>query len=715
MPFFIVIILFFQALLFISFFLNIEIARQIVGFIYLTLIPGFVVLKLLNRDKMSFTITILLSVGLSIAFVMLGGLVINEAGVLLGIKQPLNPTLLILLFSLFVLSGLLISCLRRRHDFQAMSAINFDFKILVLCLLPFLSILGAYVANSTGNTSVFVLALIAILVVVSVTVFIKRLFSLEFYLMAVFAIALALLFQYSLTTNYIQGFDIKVEYYVATLTQGSGSWNINSYFTNAGFGRFYSMLSITVLPTIYSNVLGMSLTWVFKIVYPVIFTIVPVALYVFWRGKFGTVVAFLSAFLFMSQTMFYSEMLGLTRQIIGEVFFVLLLVTLFSKKINPNLVKVSFPIFAFCLIVSHYSTALLFGFFILFLWLFEYLTKKSSKYVSLNMVFLYFCTMFTWYLFTVSSSTLNGITQNLNNIINGFNDFFNPASRGTTVLQGIGLQTSSSALKILSNGIAYTTEFFIIVGFIVLVLHRKKKSFDFEYFLGCTASILLLGMCILLPTFASTLNITRFYEVALFFLAPLFVIGCIELLKTAQKLVRRVSSKHKIKVASLIFMILILGSYFLFQTGLANEFTGSQGFSLPLSEHKLGSNLYVDFWFVTTAQVFSSKWLATYSDISNLTVYADQSSYYNLVSYGGIYVSHVILLTDLLAPENGNKILLQNNEFVYLSELNTLYNQMEFYNGSVTKLNLFDTPALQQLSMIYNNGQCEVFVYSGST
>ncbi len=100
-------------------------------------------------------------------------------------------------------------------------------------------------------------------------------------------IAITLLFQYSLISNYVQGADIKVEYYVSTLTQSSGFWNSTASFTNLVYGRFYNMLSITVLPTIYSNILNMDITWVFKIVYPLIFALVPLALYLLWRGKFG--------------------------------------------------------------------------------------------------------------------------------------------------------------------------------------------------------------------------------------------------------------------------------------------------------------------------------------------------------------------------------------------------------------------------------------------
>ncbi len=176
-------------------------------------------------------------------------------------------------------------------------------------------------------------------------------------------------------------------------------------------------------------------------------------------------------------------------------------------------------------------------------------------------------------------------------------------------MQGIGLAPASSPLVSVSSAIAYATEFFIIIGFLVLLLQRKKKDFDFEYFIPCLASLLLLVMCILLPFFASSFAISRFYHVLLFFLAPLFAIGCIGLFRFAAKLLG-VAAKRKTEIYSLILMTLLLGSYFLFQTNLIYEVTGEESWSIPLSRYRLGSRLYSDFYYVTVPQVSSAEWLS---------------------------------------------------------------------------------------------------------
>ncbi len=73
LPSFVAIVLVLQVAFCVSFFFDIVVARQVVGFLYLTFIPGFVILKLLKQDDLGLAETALFSVGLSIAFVYAGG------------------------------------------------------------------------------------------------------------------------------------------------------------------------------------------------------------------------------------------------------------------------------------------------------------------------------------------------------------------------------------------------------------------------------------------------------------------------------------------------------------------------------------------------------------------------------------------------------------------------------------------------------------------
>ena len=83
--------------MYISLFLNFPLAREVIGIFYLTFIPGLIFIKLLKLelDTLEF---ILFSVGFSVAFLMLSGLVINQFGSIVGFSFPLST----LPLSLFV-------------------------------------------------------------------------------------------------------------------------------------------------------------------------------------------------------------------------------------------------------------------------------------------------------------------------------------------------------------------------------------------------------------------------------------------------------------------------------------------------------------------------------------------------------------------------------------------------------------------------------------
>jgi uncharacterized membrane protein len=695
LPSFVAFVLVLQVALYLSFFFDIAVARQVIGFLYLTFIPGFVLVKLLKQNNLGQAETVLFSMGLSVAFMILAGLAVNEIGLLVGIRQPLEPSILVFVLSGFVLVGTLACYLMNSQNLQPVGLTKGTMvKLFVLCLVPVLSVVGAYFANITGNTFALILALLTVLSVFVIAVFSKRLINPKFYLIIVFIIAITLLFHSSLISNYAQGADIKIEYYLATLTRGTEFWNSSISFTDQGVASYYSMISITILPTIYSSILNISITWVFKIVYPLIFAFMPLALYLILRGKFGDTVAFLSAFLVMSQSTFYFDMLFLAKQMIAEVFFVLLFLVLFSKSFSSRNVKILFMIFGFSLICSHYSLSLIFAFFISLMLLFMYLAKKTSRNLRLSMVVFFLVSMFLWFIVTSSSATMVRIVVSERSIIGGFGDFLNPSREGLVGV-GIGLAHHISPLYTVNAIIAYTTEFFIIIGFIVLLLQLKKKTFDFEYFILCLAGMLILVISTLVPFFAGAFGINRFYHIALLFLSPLFAIGCIGLFRFVIKLLG-VAAKRKTEIFSLVLVVLVLGSYFLFQTNVVYEVAGVESWSLPLSRYRLNDRLYSSFVYVTESQVSSAKWLSQNNQEPNWAVYTDPSVGLNLIAYGGIY-------TDVNIWFPGST--LQHGQFIYLAELYTVYDELEFNSKAY---NATDTLASQQLSVIYNNGFSEV-------
>ena len=83
--------------------LDLPFLRQIISFIYLTFVPGYILLKFLKLKEMKTVDMILFSVGLSIAFLMFVGFVINQLFLGIGVLKPLSTIPLTLTLSILTL------------------------------------------------------------------------------------------------------------------------------------------------------------------------------------------------------------------------------------------------------------------------------------------------------------------------------------------------------------------------------------------------------------------------------------------------------------------------------------------------------------------------------------------------------------------------------------------------------------------------------------
>lgn len=690
---FLAIVIFLQSMMYAAIFLDVPVARQVIGFLYLTFVPGIVFVRLLKLDKLNGTEIILFSAGLSIAYLMLFGFLANELYSLIGISQPLLSTYLLITLNGVILIGAILSCLKYEDiELPTVDAHKFSPIFLLPISLPILSVAGAFLVNTTGNSSILLFMILAIAVIFILSISLKRVSLSKIYPLIIFSIAIALLFHYTLISNYIYGTDIHMEYHVFKLTRENAYWN-STYFTDTVFGNLNTMLSITILPTIYSNTLNLGETWVLKIVFPLIFSFVPLALYGIWQTKIGKKTAFISALLLMSQLTFYNELPGIARQMIGEVFFVLLFIVILDRKLNSFSTKLCFAIFSFALVVSHYSLAVIFLFFISVALIYASLVnKKKFKNLTLTLAVLFFTIMFSWYIYTSASVTFNNILWFGNYVYRGLSDFLNPASRGTYVMRGLGMEAVESYWQILSRMFAYATQFFILVGFFALLVSRRKRNFNREYFVFMSMSTVLLIACILLPRFAETLNMTRFYHIILFFLAPSFVFGCEALVGFLVK--------QKTQLYGSILIVIVLVPYFLFQIGFVYEITGDQSWSVPLSKYRMNRlHLIGSYGYVDEQSVFGAQWMSKNINIQHIQMYADRFSIFQLISYGMIYTGDINTLsnTTIVAP----------NGTLYLSQLNVVYEKIVGENYVWNSTDFF--PLLNSMNKIYSNGECDIY------
>jgi uncharacterized membrane protein len=617
------------------------------------------------------------------------GLLLNFLGPLIGIPGPLTLTPLMVVISAIVLLLWFV-----RGDDYDIPAFSFGLKKLiavgaVTSTIVVCTVIGTMLVNAPPQSDnlilLFTLAFISI--IVGISVFSKKLFPTESYPLILFAITTALLLPVSLFSDYIHGGDIFNEYVVFKLTQSSSFWN------PAISGRLYAMLSVTILPTIYSNILGLEPTWILKIVYPLIFAIVPLGVFQLFKSKFGKETAFFSVLFFVSNLVFFSEIVTLARQMIGELFFILLFLTIFNKNIKGYVKWSCFCIFSFGLVVSHYALAYIFLGFIVVFWLFSFLSKRKMS-VSAGMVFIFAAMAFVWYIYSSASSTFNDLVNMINNITSNFvSDFLNPLSRGSSVLQATGLESGVGTFwHIVGTYLYYATEILIVVGLLGLMLRQRRSFFKDEYYIMAFLSMGLLVACIVVPNLATSFNMTRFYQVSLFFLAPFCVIGGMDI-------VRLLSRKRVKKYLLAIVVLAVIIPFFLFQTDFVYEVAKEQSVSLPLSSYRLSSYELTYYGVLKPTEVSGARWLLQFSN-PNESIYAD-------FQFGGMFTYVGIQAGALSAPSSG--VPIGKGSYLYLGEYNIIDGVV--LNGYTTApLNIAQIdPNPNETSLVYSSGSCEIY------
>ena len=690
------VLLFLQFVFCATLFLDIPVARQVIGFFFLTFVPGYIIVKLLKLSRLDGTETIVFSVGLSIAFLFLTGLFVNELyPLLLGISRPLSLTPLMITFNLFVFVGAILVYLRdedsRLFDIGKLRLSPLSLPFLAL---PILSIVGATWVNIYANSLILLIMIPSVALLFVLGVISKRLLPPEIYPIAIFLIALSLLYHASLISNYLVPFgsDVLGENFAANLVGKDAYWSLtNPYPGDFSVGRTYAMLSVTILPAIYSTSLNLNIIWVFKLVNPVIFSLVPLGLYTLWRRFVGDKYALISVFLFMAFQTFYSEMLGLNKQMIGELFFVLLLLVVLNKNLKTVNKAVCFSVFSFALIVSHYALAEIFLFFSVFVLASLLIMKQPSKNVTVGMIISFSALMFSWYLYTSGTSVFDSFVQFGTHVYSQLGEFFNIQARGSEVLRGLALETPPTIWNAISRLFAYLTELFIFLGFVVLIAKRAKIRVEKDYLLFTVISMALLFALILIPGLASTLNMNRFYQILLMFIAPLCVIGVEGIVNLL--------SKQKVGLLTSILLLIVLVPYFLFQTGFVYEITRSESWSIPLSKQRMNPMQLYDMGYADAHAVLGSEWLSRKVDVTRTQIYADSFSRRNeLRGYGLVYLGYVATLSNTTSITAGG--------IVYLSPLNVVE---ETVVGDAFVWNSSEIQCLHYLNKIYSNGGSEVY------
>jgi uncharacterized membrane protein len=235
----------------------------------------------------------------------------------------------------------------------------------------------------------------------------------------------------------------------------------------------------------------------------------------------------------------------------------------------------------------------------------------------------------------------------------------------------------------------YFTQLMIIIGAAYCFFY--KKVLRAEFMAGALTAFVLLIACIFVPYFSMIANMTRFYHLSLFFLAPCFVIGF------------KVFGKLKLWIFTGVFVI-----YYIFVSGIAFEAVGTSGINkieLPYS-HALSAERTGSVGIFTEDDIKCAEWLANSSD-SDIMILADQNGIALVSSY--MYFYPRILKADNIGA------LSQDHYYLFLTNWNYIHGEYITAIGLGTGArNVNPIPDLTHGIKVYSSGYSMVYLMEKS-
>lgn len=539
--------------------INIPIVRQTIIFFYLAFIPGLLILKILKIETSPIK-TMLLSLCISLSFVMLFSAFENIFLASLGIERPLSEMPLTVSFSIAIL--ILIGVCKRCNsaisflNLKPLLAPNILLHILLCLLLPFLSIFGAYMLYVNGNYPL--LMLVAIISIIPLFASLNKLQE-GMYPFIIWSISFSLL-----CYNTLFCVNSVYETAISCIVWKAGIWDPSVS------GSHNSMLATSVLLPVFSTLLKTDIVWGVKITNILLFSVIPVILYeVYTTLGFDSKTSFLSSFLFVSLPWFRGEMVTCTARTTYAILFMSILMLLIFDKLDYKKRLLSI-LFMFSIIVSHYGTSYLFMLILisssLIILLQQKLGEKVENFVTFTL--LYVVLALFWYLYTSGSANFNTLIGFGKNVLIHFSELFQPESSAT--MQAV--MTSFPYISIeLTRYFIYSILFFIIVGVLSLLYNHlfkgkrlledlEKSEKYFAFVVGYSLAL----MTLLLPRTSMAL---RIFSISLVILAPLSIVGFSTFIKlTKLNDIKSIDRRCLISFSLLLLIFLLINTGFVSNT-----------------------------------------------------------------------------------------------------------------------------------------------------
>jgi len=321
-----------------------------VPFIVLSLsfVPGALLLVILGRKELTVNAEhVLYAFGSSLVILMFVGAFANILLPFIGITKPLMPAPLGASVTAAVGTLTVVACWRSPNlEVSLRIPALWSPTPLAFLLLPLFSIIGVNLINATGITVLLVTVLLAISLVPIISV---RCLSEQWYSLAIWTVALAILYHKSLWQY--AGFGGR--------PHGIAAWEAGRWSPGVTSIQPYSseLVQNGVLFPLFAHLSDIFIITQYEVVNPFFVSFIPLALYISFRQYVRHDVAFLGAALFMFAHPFYLQYPTAGRAATPVLFLALFGVALSNQGLPSTSRAILVISFLTGIVVTHYATS----------------------------------------------------------------------------------------------------------------------------------------------------------------------------------------------------------------------------------------------------------------------------------------------------------------------------------------------------------------------
>jgi len=618
--------------------LDIPVLRQILGFLCFITIPGLLIVYTLKLHEISFLKKLVLSVGLSLSFLIFVGLLINTLLPWFGYSQPLATTPLALCLSLAIVILGIIAYWRNKGviQFTFIPKLSADIKnkllwpMLFPLLFPLLAVIGRNVMDTGGSNVILMALFLLISLYIILLMWQNKKIPQVTYPIAIGMISLTLLLSRTLMSNYLVGDDIYAEYRVFQMASQNLHWSLAAWHSNVN-----ASLSVSLLPAIFQSILKINPVYMYKVVFMLPISLIPIIGYVIYEKYMGRFYGFLASFFFIAQFPFMYLLTGHMRLGMALIPFSLVVMVLSDDQIAGLNKKILFLVFIFSTVVEYYVLPVILLFIMFVLWLVPKISKGSlgSQPISIiSAVILPSLLIYFWWGQLTATALTDYIFFSREVFVNLVNIFSEEVREiGVTIVYTL----PPFSLPMQVPGMIQRSAFvFVGIGVVSMLMRKEQRVRFSSYVTLSVASLILLVAIIVLPFVSIGYAGTRLYLQVLIVLAPAFIIGCqaisdgINTVWTRLvRLVRFISRNHRPQftpagsglVAIVVGVMLV--SQFIAASNLYHTLFGLPGREI-FDEKSQAHGIF----YVYDSEVQAAEWLGA-NNVGKLTVYMGNMEY----------------------------------------------------------------------------------------